>query len=386
MSEQRDHQDVASGSADDAPRARTGHPYYMYDSILEMGSVLGACMRDDMLARLRAMAETIVSRGTERMFLVGCGTSLNIGKVLVYCLEQRAGIPTRALNSFEFMSYPPPDLDDKAAVIAISHSGNSLVTVQAAQFARQRGAYTIGMVGNPRGTLASAGDVTLLDPGGVEHNGPKIRSYIVSCFQGLLLSLLIQETVTGASLIPQLRGLPEAADRTIHEIEPAARQIAFDWAKQVNSYMVAGSGSDAGNAQEIALKILETIPPPANGYDIEEYTHGPMFSLRSDRALILLQGTPEGKKRCVEAAYAASAVTDKILVVTQDTHAGWPQCAVVWQIPEGHELAAFLLSPLPTQVMVYYLCLALGTNPDHATASSPQMAELYRRAFPPGMH
>jgi glucosamine 6-phosphate synthetase-like amidotransferase/phosphosugar isomerase protein len=241
-------------------------------------------------------------------------------------------------------------------------------------------------VGNPQGKLVQAGDVVLLDPGGVEHNGPKIRSYIVSCFQGLLLCLMIREIKTGASLIPQLSGLPEAAAQFIRDVEPKAKQVAGEWAKQVQSYMVAGSGSDAGNAIEIALKILETIPTPANGFDVEEYTHGPILSTKPDRALIVLQGTPEGKKRCVEAAYAASAVTDKIMVVTEDARAGWPEGAVVWQIPTGFSSAGFVLSPMPAQVLVYYLCLALGTNPDHASTASPQMAELYHRAFPPGMH
>jgi fructoselysine-6-P-deglycase FrlB-like protein len=378
-------QDAASASSAHPP-LRTGHPYFMYDNIHDMARVLGVCLSDDMLRRVRGVAETIVRRGTKKVFLVGCGTSLNIGKALVPCVEQKAGIPAGASDSLEFMLYPSPDLDAKAAVIAISHSGNSRVTVQAAEFARQHGAYTLCMVGDPQGKLVQAGDVALLDPGGVEHNGPKIRSYIVSCFQGLLLCLMIQEIKTGVSLIPQLAGLPEAAAQFIRDVEPRAKQVAGEWAKQVQSYMVAGSGSDAGNAVEIALKILETIPTPANGFDVEEYTHGPILSTKTDRALIVLQGTPEGQKRCVQAAYAASAVTDKIMVVTADAQAGWPTNAVVWQIPAGFGSAGFVLSPMPAQILVYYLCLALGTNPDHASTASPQMTELYHRAFPPGMH
>lgn len=372
--------------ASDAPPARTGHPYYMYDSIHEMGRVLKACLTEEALGLVHSMAQTIVGRGTARVFLVGCGTSLNIGKTLTYCLEQNAGLPARALDSLEFLSYPPPDLDAQATVIAISHSGGSLTTVRAAEFARQRGACTIGMVGNPKGKLASASDITLFDPGGVEINGPKMRSYTVSCFQGLLLSLMIREIKSGTGLIGQLDGLPEAVERFIAQIEPQVKAVAPDWARQVSSYMVVGSGSDAGNATEIALKILETVPPPANSFDVEEYTHGPILSTRPDRGLIVLQGTAPGKKRCVEAAYAASAVTNHILVITADPQAGWPSCATVWPIPSGFDLAAFLLTPIPVQVLVYYLCLAFGTNADRASASSPQIMELYRRAFPPGTH
>lgn len=386
MGQKSAQQGTSPAPASDAPPARTGHPYYMYDSIHEMGHVLKACLREEALDLMRGMAQTIVGRGTARVFLVGCGTSLNIGKTLTYCLEQNAGLPARALDSFEFLSYPPPDLDVQATVIAISHSGSSLTTVRAAEFARQRGAYTIGMVGNPKGRLASVGNVTLFDPGGVEINGPKIRSYTVSCFQGLLLSLMTQEIKAGTSLIDRLAGLPEAVERFIAQIEPQVKAAASDWAKQVSSYMVVGSGSDAGNATEIALKILETVPPPANGFDVEEYTHGPILSMRPERGLIILQGTAPGKKRCVEAAYAASAVTNNILVITADPQAGWPGCATVWPIPSGFDLAAFLLTPIPAQVLVYYLCLAFGSNADRASASSPQIMELYRRAFPPGTH
>jgi len=366
--------------------ARTSHPYHMYDSIHNLGPMLGVCLQDEPLGQIRAIAQTVISRGATRFFLVGCGTSLNTCKALAYCVEQEAGLPARVTDSFEFISYPPPDLDAQAAVIAISHSGNSIVSVRAAEFARQRGAYTICMVGNPTGRLASAGDVTILDPGGIEENGPKIRSYNVTCFQGLLLSLFIREIKTGAGLGPKLFELSQAVDRFIAEIEPKIKDLAKSWAKEVTSYMVAGSGSDAGNASEIALKILETMPTPANGFDVEEYTHGPIFATRPDRALILMQGTPQGKKRCVEAAYAASAVTAKIMVAAEDPNAGWPECASIWPIPAGFGPAAFVLTPMPAQILVYYLCLELGANPDHATTSSPQMGELYKRAFPPGTH
>jgi glucoselysine-6-phosphate deglycase len=320
------------------------------------------------------------------VFLVGCGTSMNVARAVATAVEQRAALAARAIDSLEFMLYPPPDVDEQAVVIAISHSGNSLVTVQAAEWARRRGAYVVCMVGSPQGRLASAGDVTLLDPGGVEINGPKIRSYIVSCFQGYLLALMLQELATGANVVPQVRGIPAAAERLIRETEPAAKELAYAWADGVSSYMVIGSGSDAGNAAEIALKILETVPPPANGFDVEEYTHGPIFATQPDRGLIVLQGVAPGKKRCTEAAHAAHAITDHVLVVTDDPQAGWPEGAVVWPIPAGFGDAGFLFSPMPAQLLVYYLCLALDKNADHASTRSPQSMELWRRAFPPGTH
>jgi fructoselysine-6-P-deglycase FrlB-like protein len=368
------------------PPERTEHPYYMYESIHDMPRVLELCLQDDALAALREIAEAIRSHGARRVFLVGCGTSMNIARAVATAVEQRAGLPARAIDSLEFMLYPPPDVDSEAAVIAISHSGNSLVTVQAAEWARQRGAYVVGMVGNPQGKLASAGDVTLLDPGGIELNGPKIRSYIVSCFQGYLLALMLQELATGASLLPQVRGIPAAAGQLIQEIEPKARDLAYAWAHRVSSYMVIGSGSDAGNAAEIALKILETVPPPANGFDVEEYTHGPIFATQPERGLIVLQGVAPGRKRCIEAANATHAISNNILVVTDDPGAGWPEGVVVGPIPADLRDAGFLLSPMPAQLVVYYLCLALDKNADHASTRSSQTLELWRRAFPPGTH
>jgi len=378
---------ASKGSGSGAtPPERTAHPYYMYENIHIMPQMLAACLEEEAVAQLRGIAETMRGRGVQRLFLVGCGTSMNIARAVATAMEQRAGLPARALDSLEFTLYPPPDVDGEAAVIAISHSGNSIVTVQAAQWARQRGAFVVCMVGSAQGRLASAGDVTLLDPGGVELNGPKVRSYVVSCFQGYLLALMLQELATGADQISQVRGIPAAAERLIGEIEPQARELAYAWAHQVSSYMVIGSGSDAGNAIEIALKILETVPPPANGFDVEEYTHGPIFATQPERGLIVLQGAAPGKKRCVEAAYATSAMTDHILVVTDDPAAGWPEQATVWSIPTGFGDAGFILSPMPAQLLVYYLCLALDKNADHASTRSDKSLALWHRAFPPGTH
>ncbi len=265
------------------------------------------------------------------------------------------------VDSFEFINYPPPDLDAQAAVIAISHSGNSIVSVRAAEFARQRGAYTICMVGNPTGRLASAGDVTILDPGGIEENGPKIRSYNVTCFQGLLLSLLVREIKTGMGLDPKLFGLPQAVDRFIAEIEPRIKDLARSWAKEVTSYMVAGSGSDAGNASEIALKSWK--PCPSRQWIRYRRVHSwPHFRHATGSALILMQGTPQGKKRCVEAAYAASAVTAKIMVAAETPTLAGPNVRAFWPSRRGLP-GAFVLTPMPAQILVYYLCLELARIP-----------------------
>ncbi len=374
-----------SGSRFDFP-LRSGHPYIMYESLQGTPQVLAQCLEPGHTAQIRALAAEIKRREIRKVFFVGCGTSLNEGRTLTTCFEQYAGLPAKALDALEFTLYPPPDLDGRACAIAISHSGNSITTVDAAAFARQKGAYTLCMVGRPDGRLPSAGDVTLLDPGGRELNGPKMRSYTVTCFQGLLLSLALQELSTGQELISGLAGVPAGFAAYLREIEPGAKKLAEEWGPKISGYMAAGSGCDAGSAYEMALKLLETIFAPASGYDVEELTHGPLYFLRPDRAVILLQSGPQGKKRLVEAAYAASAASRQILVVAEDPRAGWPECARVTPMPQGYGPAAFLFAALPVQVLCYYLCLALGAHPDRSSANNPALQEMSARAFPPGTH
>lgn len=365
---------------------RTEHPYMMYDNIHDTARVLRLCLESDSLKQIRILAGEIVRRETRKIFFVGCGTSLNEGRTLTYCFEQYAGLPAKAIDALEFVLYPPPDLDDKACVFLISHSGNSITTVNAAHFAMQKDAYTVCMVGRPDGRLASAGDVTLLDPGGREFNGPKMRSYIVTCFQGLLLSLAIKEVQTGQDCISSLSAVPEGFAAYLRVVEPQAKALAEEWGQKIDSYMAAGSGSDAGSAYEMALKLLETIFVPSTGYDVEELTHGPLYGLRPDRAVILLQSGLKGKTRLLEAAYAASAVTENILIVAEDSQAGWPECARVIPMPGNFGPAGFLFSPLPVQVLCYYLCLVLGTHPDRSSANNPALQEMSRRSFPPDTH
>lgn len=369
----------------DAP-LRGGHPYHMYDNLQVTASVLARCLEPGEISRMRAAAGEIARRGIEKVFFTGCGTSLNEGKTLVYCMERIAGLPAKAVDSLEFQRFPPPDLNEKSCVIAISHSGNTLVTCQAAGFAGQQGAFTLTMVGRPDGRLGRMGDLTLFDPGGREFNGPKVRSYIVTCFQGLLLSLALREIRTGTEEISALAGLPERFGAFLQQVEPLAQAAAREWAAAVKAYMVAGAGCDAGNAFEMALKLMETIYEPASGYEIEELTHGPLYSLAPDRGVILLDSGPEGRARCLEAAHAVRSVTRHVLVVTAEPEAPWPEEAVIIPLPSGLGEAAFLFSPLPVQVFIYNLCLALGTHPDQATAGRPAIREMRSRLFPPGTH
>ena len=295
-------------------------------------------------------------------------------------------MPAKAIDSLEFTGFPPPNLGEKSCVITISHSGNSITTIHAARFARSRGAYVISMVGRPDGRLAKEGDVAILDPGGRELNGPKMRSYIVTCFQGLLLSSLIGSKHTPESLKALYGTLPQAYRQSIEKMEPIAKEIAKDWAKTVDCYFVAGSGPEAGHAYELALKLLETVFVPSMGFDIEELTHGPLYALTPQRVVILLQSDARGKARLVEAAYAINAVTDRILVITEDPQAGWPGSARVVPLDVAQQPLNYLLSPVLMQLVCYYLVLEYGTNPDRSNAHSPALQEMSSRSFPPGTH
>ena len=267
---------------------RTEHPYIMYDNLRDIPRVLGLCLEDDSLSQIRTFASEITRRNITKIYFVGCGTSLNEGRTVSPCFERYAKLPTRAIDSLEFTLHPVPDLDEKTCVILISHSGNSITTVNAATFAREKGAYTIGMVGRPDGRLATACEVVLFDPGGRELNGPKMRSYIVTCFQGLLLSLALNELSTDKNYISELFEVPARYASYLNEVEPKAKSLANEWGPEISTYLAAGSGCDSGNAYEVALKLLETIFVPSLGFDIEELTHGPLYCLRPDRAVILL--------------------------------------------------------------------------------------------------
>lgn len=59
---------------------------------------------------------------------------------------------------------------------------------------------------------------------------------------------------------------------------------------KIKRFQIIGAGGNYGTALEGALKIAEVIGIPANGYDLEEFLHGPYLETTQNVAVFIING------------------------------------------------------------------------------------------------
>lgn len=364
---------------------RTMHPFLMYDAIHSIPATMTACLSGDPFAKLVLIANKLVERDIDHVIVVGCGTSYNAARLVSLAFDQMTGMYSRALDAMEFLLYPPPDLNAKTALIAISHSGGSLPTRLAVTFAKSFGSYTICLTGSDTGRLALLTEDIVVDPAGRETPRPKTRSYFITAFQGALLAALIGQQV-GRCTLPNLKVLAQLCADLPSQVEIQIKTTANEWSRTVYHYMLAGSGFNSATAFEIALKIMEAIGMPAVGFDLEEFTHGPGYCLGNKSGVVLLQTSLKSLSRCLEAANAVAHTHAKLLIITSSPKSNWPDSAVIIAIPEFEGLFGDFQAIIPAQLLVYYLAVAIDQNPDLAMNDHTEIFALSKTMFPPGTH
>ncbi|MDE5943081.1 MAG: glutamine--fructose-6-phosphate transaminase (isomerizing), partial [Clostridia bacterium] len=114
--------------------------------------------------------------GINRVILTGCGTAYNSGLVAKRYIEQFARIPCEAEIAGEFR-YKNPVVDEKTLVVAISQSGETADTVEAARLAKISNARVVAVTNAPYSQLTGIAAVVIHVAAGPEICVAATKSY-----------------------------------------------------------------------------------------------------------------------------------------------------------------------------------------------------------------
>ena len=157
-------------------------------------------------------------------------------------------------------------------------------TIEALDMARQAGAVTVALTGNPSGPFGQVAEKvfeTAVPPLPDELAGmtvPGIRSYLASQIALYLAAIRIAE-VRGSLTTPAadaeralLAELADVMEETIQVCEPVADELAGQW-REASLFEFVGSGPLYGVAMFSAAKVLEASGDPALAQETEEWAH-----------------------------------------------------------------------------------------------------------------
>ncbi|HWP49261.1 MAG TPA: SIS domain-containing protein [Candidatus Limnocylindrales bacterium] len=341
---------------------RNAHPYHMYDAIRAQPALIHEVLQANTL-QLDQAVEFLKRQGS--WYFCGIGTSFHAVLVGEYFMRLLVDdfIPTRAIHSFEFVCYPPPVRED-TGVLVVSHRGTKNYSLQALEQANRRGATTIVITGKDSAEGIHRAHTVLMTVD-QEISAAHTKSYTTAL--SLLAALIIQlgrhvgKDIEVARA--QLTRVPEFIQRAL-ETEAHIQELAQELTEK-EFVVFVGGGPNTATAYEVALKMKETNYTPCEGFQAEQFLHGPVAGLSDKMAVWVIAPPGPSYSRCLEIVKVANTIGATTVALVEEEDQNLAKIAThTINLPKMMEALTPLVYIIPLQLFSYYLALTKGANPD----------------------
>lgn len=354
---------------------RTSHPFHMYDAIRQQPERVAR-----VLAERRALideaGDAVAAR--QRIILAGIGSSYHaahFGEQFLRLLT-KGRIAAALEQSFELVHYPLA-LGRDDAVILISHRGSRNYSVQALELARAAGALTVAITGELGGEGMGKADFLITT---CEQELSNAHTKSLTTAMAALARLAVRiadrrkqlaEPPGLAASLAALEAIPEAMRQALGT-ETAVAEMARRFAARVRIIFV-GAGPHWATAREGALKIKETSFIASEGFETEQFLHGPNLEMDVRAALVGLASGGAGDGR-LHALMRAMGELGLLRLAVVPTGVAAPPAELEVRVPRVAEWVSPFVHLIPLQWLSYFVAVQRGTNPDNERKENPAHA------------
>ncbi len=304
--------------------------------------------------------------GISRVIVVACGTAAYAGQVGKYALEQWTRVPVDVELAHEFR-YRDPVIGADTLVVSISQSGETMDTLMAVKYAREKGARTLSICNTQGATIPRESDAIVYT-----HAGPEVAVASTKAFVAQITALYLLGLHMG-----RVRGAltPAESARNVAELEAVPGKIAWvlekeqahieqfsHWMADTQSVLFLGRHVGYPIALEGALKLKEISYIHAEGFAAGELKHGPIALIEPGQPVFVIVPSPresgELHKKVVSNIQEIRARGARVIAVAEEGDAAvLPFADEVLRIP----LAAALFEPLLAVVPLHIFAMGLAT-------------------------
>jgi glutamine---fructose-6-phosphate transaminase (isomerizing) len=349
-------------SWDASAAERGGYQHFMLKEIYEQPKAIA----DTLIGRLDGLDVKLKFKKFNKIVIIACGTAYNAGLVGKYAIEKWSGIAVDVELASEYR-YRQPSIDKKTLVIPISQSGETMDTLMAMRYAKEKGA-TIFSVCNTNGsTIPRESDAVLYT-----HAGPEIAVASTKAFATQLIAMYLIGLEIGKQLkvikkkllkeiIEELSELPAKVEQVLETVEPL-RELTRTL-KDSQSILFLGRHVGYPTALEGALKLKELAYMHAEGFAGGELKHGPIALIDTGTPVVALM-PPENSVLAEKMASNIQEVKARGAVVIAISEFEFKSADHLIRIPRVHEFLQPVLSVVPLQVIAYEMAIARGNDVD----------------------
>jgi glucosamine--fructose-6-phosphate aminotransferase (isomerizing) len=312
--------------------------------------------------------DTDVLREVDKVFVVACGTAFHSGLVAKYAIEHWTRIPVEIDIASEFR-YRDPVLGPDTLTLAVSQSGETIDTLEAARHACRQGSKVLAVTNTIGSSLAREADAVMYT-----HAGPEICVAATKTFATQMAALhlvaLYLAQVRGTmfpveivDIVNRMRELPGQVRRTLG-LAKQVRGIAEELA-DARDVLFIGRHTGYPAALEGALKLKELSYVHAEGYPAGELKHGPIALVEDGVPVVavatechvypkVLSNIQEVRARGARVIAVASEGDEEIARHAND----------VLYVPRVPELFAPVVVTPPLQMLAYHVAKLRGCDVD----------------------
>lgn len=334
----------------------------MYEAIQSQPVAIDRVITEERLAITDAA--TLINKA-RYVHIVGVGTSWHAALVGEYLFRTLLNtLYSRAWNSFEFVTAPPP-LNSSDVVIVLSHRGTKSYSIEALQLARQHGCSVILVTGIGSKARTDLADVVIRTCP-EEISSAFTVSHTTALTALMMISTQVANHKTKANIekaLDTIGDLPRLVTSALNLDSETA-----EWAHFVNGsnrYYFAGWGPNESSAYEVALKIKETSYVTTEGFQLEQYLHGPFVATEKGTTVTFICPPGPGHDRTKDLIKTVKAVGGYTvgLVHPQDKEVRTLLDRAI-TLPDCPDLLTPIVYLIPLQLFTYWLALEQECNPD----------------------
>ena len=300
--------------------------------------------------------------GINDIYIVACGTAYHAGLAGKHIIEKKTRIRVDVEIASEFR-YRNPVIDDKALVIVLSQSGETLDTLEAMKEAKRHGARVVAITNVVGSSVAREADHVIYTWAGPEIAVASTKAYTT---QMVILNLMAIDFAYKFGKITKDEAVQDI--KKLYDVEQSIQKMleydekiknAADKIKDSESMFYLGRGLDYVIAVEGALKSKEISYIHSEAFASGELKHG-TIALITDGVPVVVNVTQSGlfeksvsniKEVTSRGAYVIAIakegntvveeVADEVFYIpdVEDDYAGFPTIVI-------HQLLAYYLSKL----------------------------------------
>lgn len=350
---------ILPNAAEPAALSLGGYPHYMLKELWESPSTVKNTI--SAICECAGEIKNALS-GADKIILTGCGTAYHAALVGKRYFEEIAGVPAEVEYAGE-LRYNSPIISGRTALIAVTQSGETADTVEAARLFKSLGAKIFAVTNSLHSEITRIADVVVPVVAGSEICVAATKSYSGQLAALYLLALQLADKDVAEKHCAELKKAPELILETLQNIDIYA--LAEMCARARGVYFL-GRGIDYAVALEGSLKLKEVSYLAGGGYPAGELKHGTLALIDSGTLSAFIINDPAIASKGANAVEQTLSRGGMVAVITSlsEVQVQFAGRAEVIRLPECGKYLSPLVSAAALLYLAYRTAVTLDRDPD----------------------